>query len=272
MADAPALGRARAYGLLSWMWIRSSMAYRTSFVILLTSSFAITFLDFAAILIMFANVDRLGGFSVSEVAFLYGSTSLALGFADLFGGSLDRVGARVRDGSLDAMLLRPVPTLVQVMADQFAIRRLGRVLQAGLVFGWALATADIGWTWDRVLLVPAMLVFGTAIFLAILVLAGAFQVLATDTAEVGSAFTYGGNTMLQYPLTIFPTEVVRAVTFVVPVAFVNWYPALHVLDRADPLGLPDWVQLASPVAAAVMCGVAAVCWRGALRRYRSTGS
>ena len=37
------------------------------------------------------------------------------------------------------MMVRPVPLLVQVCADEFALRRLARVAQAGLVFGWACA-------------------------------------------------------------------------------------------------------------------------------------
>ena len=52
--------------------------------------------------------------------------------------------------------------------------------------------------------------------------------------------------MTQYPLTIFPKELVATLTFVLPLAFVNWYPCLYLLDRDDPFGLPDWVAFASP--------------------------
>ncbi|NUR28222.1 MAG: transporter, partial [Catenulispora sp.] len=71
---------------------------------------------------------------------------------------------------------------------------------------------------------------------------------------------------------IFGKEIVRAVTFVVPLAFVNYYPALFVLGKPAPLGLPSWIGLLSPLVAAVMVGLAALGWRAGLRRYRSTGS
>ena len=48
---------------------------------------------------------------------------------------MDRLGARVRDGTLDTLLVRPVPVLAQVAADRFALRRLGRITQGGLVLG-----------------------------------------------------------------------------------------------------------------------------------------
>ena len=78
--------------------------------------------------------------------------------------------------------------------------------------------------------------------------------------------------MTQYPLTVYPIEVVRAVTFLLPLAFVNWYPALYLLGREDPFGLPAVLQLLSPVAAAALALVAAVGWRSGVRHYRSTGS
>jgi ABC-2 type transport system permease protein len=115
-------------------------------------------------------------------------------------------------------------------------------------------------------------VCGTAIFVGLFVLGAAFQFVSSDASEVANAFTYGGNAMTQYPLTIYPTEVVKALTFLVPVAFVNWYPALFILDVPDPLGLPDWLRFAAPVAAVVVCSLAALGWRAGVRRYRSTGS
>ena len=46
----------------------------------------------------------------------------------------------------------------------------------------------------------------------------------------------------------------RGVTFVVPLAFVNWLPALYVLGRAYPLGLPEWVAFLPPVVAGGVLG------------------
>ena len=43
---------------------------------------------------------------------------------------------------------------------------------------------------------------------------------------------------MQYPMTIFPRELVRSLTYLLPLAFVNWYPCLFLLGRTDPFGLP----------------------------------
>ena len=98
MADA-----LRAYGLIVAMWVRSTMAYRASFAMTTLGNFAATAFDFVAILLMFSHVDALGGYSLPEIAFLYGTTSTAFGLADLVMGSMDRLGRRVRDGTLDTL-------------------------------------------------------------------------------------------------------------------------------------------------------------------------
>ncbi|MFJ6460216.1 ABC transporter permease [Streptomyces sp. NPDC091387] len=262
----------RAYGLIAAMWLRSTMAYRASFVMTAVGNFAATAFDFVAIMLMFSHVDVLGGYTLAEIALLYGAAGTAFGLADLAMGSMDRLGRRVRDGTLDTLLVRPVPVIAQVAADRFALRRLGRITQGLLVLGYALVTLDIEWTVLKVVMVPLMLLSGAAIFGAVFVVGAAFQFFAQDASEVQNSFTYGGNTLLQYPPTVFAKDLVRGVTFVVPLAFVNWLPALYVLGREYPLGLPQWVAFLPPVVAAGCWAVAGLAWRAGLRSYRSTGS
>ncbi len=262
----------RAYGLIVAMWLRSTMAYRASFVMTAFGNFAATGFDFVAILLMFAHVDALGGYTLPEIALLYGAAATSFGLADLALGSMDRLGRRVRDGTLDTLLVRPVPVLAQVAADRFALRRLGRITQGLLVLGYGLVVLDIAWTPLKVVMIPLMLLSGAAIFGAVFVCGAAFQFFAQDAAEVQNSFTYGGNALLQYPPTVFAKDLVRGVTFVVPLAFVNWLPALYVLGREYPLGLPEWVAFLPPVVAGVCWALAGAAWRAGLRSYRSTGN
>ncbi|MER7954504.1 ABC transporter permease [Streptomyces sp. NPDC096030] len=258
--------------MVAGMWIRSTMTYRASFALTLFTSFCVTFFDFVVILLMFGQVQGLGGFSFAEVAFLYGTAGTSFGIADLTMGSLQRMGRRVRDGSLDMFLMRPAPVLAQVAADKFALRRLGRVAQGLFVLVWALVVLDVEWTAVKVLLLPVMVVSGAVIFAAVMVVGASVLFWAQDAAEVTNAFTYGGNTLLQYPPVIFAQDLVRGVVYVVPLAFVSWLPALYVLGRPAPAGVPSALAFASPLVALVACVLAGWAWRAGLRSYRSTGS
>ncbi|MEV7070043.1 ABC transporter permease [Streptomyces sp. NPDC093990] len=262
----------RAYRLIAGMWVRSAMTYRTSFVVTMCGNLLMTGLDFAGILLMFSQVDSLGGWGLPEIAFLYGLSVTAFGIADLVLGSMDVLGSRIRDGSFDILLVRPAPVLAQIGADRFAVRRLGRIVQGTVVLVWALAAVDVDWSAAKVLLVPVMVVSGAVIFCAVFVAGAAFQIFAQDASEVQNAFTYGGTTLLQYPPTVFGKDFVRGVTFMLPLAFVNWVPASYVLDRPYPLELPQWAAFTPPLVAVVCCALAGLAWRAGLGSYRSTGS
>ncbi|MET9396444.1 ABC transporter permease [Streptomyces sp. BE303] len=273
--DTPAARTAwalRSWWLTAAMWTKAIMSYRASFVLMLGANVVVTFLDFAVVILMFRHTDTLGGWTLAELGFLYGTSTLALGLANLFVGSIDALGERIRAGTLDTMLVRPAPALAQLCAERFSLRRLGRPLQAVAVLGWAVAALDVHWTWDRILLVPVLLICGTLIFAAVFIGFASLQFWWGEAKELQNSFTYGGATLLHYPPTIFAKELVAGVVFGVPLAFVNWLPALRILDKPDPLGLPTAFQFASPLAAALGLAAAGLAWRAGLRAYRGAGS
>jgi ABC-2 type transport system permease protein len=259
-----------AYAAISRLWIRSSMEYPLSFWTMTVGGVLATGIDFIGIWVMFSHLSSYGGFGLREMGFLYGTSGLAIGLADLFVGNVERIGQQVRLGRLDAMMTRPVPLLVQVCADQFQLRRVSRVVQAGAVLGWASWTVD--WTPLRVLVLVGMTVSGGVIFFCLFVSFSCVQFWTSDASEFANAFTYGGCTVLQYPLSVFPRQVALGLTFLLPIAFANWYPSLYILGRHDASSLPRWLEFASPIAAAALVAIAAVVWRGGVRHYTSTGS
>ena len=260
----------RSYWLIALLWIRAAMAYPLSFWTMTVGGVLITFLDFVAIWLMFSHIDTYGGFTLREIALLYGVTSIAFRVADMLVGSVEKIGQKVRSGELDAMMTKPVPVLVQLCADRFELRRLGQIAQAVAVFAWAAPIVE--WTPPRLAVLVMALVSGVVIYFCVFVTFSTIQFWTLDASEFANAFTYGGNTIMQYPMTIFPREVVRSLTYLLPLAFVNWYPCLFLLGLHDPFGAPDWFRFASPLAALALVVVTALVWRQGLRRYRSTGS
>ena len=59
---------------------------------LASSGCLITGVDFVALVVMFSNVDRLGGFGLHEIAFLYGATASGSAWRDLLVGNVERLG------------------------------------------------------------------------------------------------------------------------------------------------------------------------------------
>ena len=262
----------RAYRIIGGARVRSDMQYRVSFVLFTLSQFTITFLDFVAILVVFSNVPSLAGWSLGQVAFLYGLGNFAFGLADLFVGSIEYVQVDIRTGTFDRLLLRPASPLVQVLADRFSLRRLGKVAEGALVFGIGCSAAGIHWNPARIAMTALSVITGATIFSAVWVLTACVCFWWVEAREAQNALTYGGSFMAQYPIGIYGIWLRRLLAYTVPVAFVNYFPATYVLGRHDRLGLPSWTPFVSPAVAAVSVMLAAATWRVADRHNPITGS
>ena len=185
---------------------------------------------------------------------------------------MERLRVYVRTGLFDAVLVRPLSTLGQLVAMDFAPRRVGRVVQGMAIYVVALAVAPVQWSpAGRVLVVLAPLA-GAVFFGAIFVAGATVAFWWIDSGEIANAFTYGGKDVTAYPMTVFGGLFRRLFAYGLGFAFVAYLPALAMLGRSDPLGCPDWLRWCSPLVAAVAAGLAALFWRTGVRHYRSTGS
>lgn len=251
--------------------VRAQWQYRTSFVLETLGVFLISFLDFAAILVIFANVPQLAGWSVAEVALLYGISGVAFGITELVVGHLDNLPQLIRDGNFDLVLIRPRGSLYQVITSDFRLRQAGKLLQATVVLVYALSGVDVDWSAGRVAFLVGTVLSGAAIFAAVWVAMICIVFWAVEGRETVSAFTDGGNFMSQYPINIYERWLRSVIAFVLPMAFISYFPALYVLDKPDPLGAPEWLRFMSPVVAVAAVVVAGFLWRFAVRHYRSAG-
>ncbi len=84
--------------------------------------------------------------------------------------------------------------------------------------------------------------------------------------------SYGGATVGEFPVHLFPRWLRWFFVGVVPAGAVVYLPAMYALDAANPLGVPTWVQVLSPLVCVPVLLAAAAVWRLGLRHYESTGS
>jgi ABC-2 type transport system permease protein len=250
--------------------IRSQLAYPASFGLDLVSQAIGQGIELAAILVIFTQVTTLGGFSAGEVLLIYGLAATAFGLADLFVGQVEALPDYIRTGEFDVMLLRPLGALPQLLSADVQLRRVGRVASGLIVLAFALRGVE--WTPLRVAVAVVAPVSGAVLFGAIWIAANCVSFWLVDGREVANSVTYGSDFATSYPITVYGPWLRRIMCFLVPGAFVAYFPALALTGRPDPLGLPDALRYCSPLVAAAMVGIAALIWRTGVRRYQGTGS
>lgn len=260
------------YARLIGAEIRAQMQYPSSFLLQLAGTFASTGSELVAVLVLFGTFTRLAGWTVAEVALLYALAAISFAVADLLAGQLDAVSGLLRSGGFDRLLLRPAPVILQVVASAFPLRRLGRLAQ-GLV-ALALAQVWLGLRWDaaRGTIFASGIAGGALVYAALMLVGAALCFWTTERTELQNVFTYGGNELARYPLHIYDGWLRTVFLWIVPVGLTIYYPALAILGKPDPLGLPPWTGYLALPAGALSVTIAWLVWRAGMRRYSSTGS
>jgi ABC-2 type transport system permease protein len=118
---------------------------------------------------------------------------ISFALTDLWVGYLDNLGQMIRVGIFDVVLVRPISSLLQVVAGDFAIRRLARLAQAAAVLAYAVINLHIVWSAAKLGMVLAALCSGVAIFSGVWIAGSAIAFWTTNIHEVVNSFTYGGS-------------------------------------------------------------------------------
>lgn len=247
--------------------------YPASALMLTIGQFLATGIEILAVWALFDRFGAVAGWTLGEVALFYGLVNVMFAIADALGRGYDVLGTELlRTGAFDRLLLRPRPLWLQLMAHDLRISRLGRLLQGLMVISYGTTAAGVDWSAGSVAIALFAIAGGVALFLGILVLQGTLAFWTVESLEVANVLTYGGVQAAQYPLSLYARWFRWLLTFIVPLAAVAYFPVLALLDQPDPLGMPRWLGLVSPLAGFVFLAVAFGVWRLGLRRYASTGS
>lgn len=252
--------------------IRSQMQYRASFLLAAFGSFLVSGTEIVGIWALFERFDRLGNWQLAEIAIFYGTIGIAFAIGDALGTGFDRMAGMVRTGEFDRVLLRPRAAVFQVLALELALRRIGRLAQGMLVLFLALWVLDRPFGSVELVLLLITIAGGACLFLGLFVVQGTLTFWTTESLEVVNAFSYGGVTAAQYPITIYADWFRRFFTFVVPLACVSYLPLTLVLGVPDELGVSAPIRAASPLAGALFLLATFGFWSIGVRKYQSTGS
>ncbi|MFC4145853.1 ABC transporter permease [Micromonospora mangrovi] len=265
-------GALAAYRALLGAQARAQASYRVSFVVDLVGNVGATVFDVVTILVLFGVTRELGGFTLREALVMVGLSAFAFATADLLVGSIERLPRYVRTGLFDAVLVRPLAALPQLLLMDLPVRKVSRAAFGLVVLLVAVTSAGIDWTPGRLALLVVAPAAGVVFFGSVFVATATVSFYWVDSGELANAVTYGGRDFTSYPITVYGGWFRGIFAYGLGFAFVSYHPALALLGRADPLGLPSWVGRAAPGVALVAATLAAAAWRVGIRHYRSTGS
>jgi len=268
---ADVLDAVRFYLHMASAAMRSHMQYRATFALRSVIDFGVVISDLAPVWVLARYFGSLEGWRFAELALLYGMVATSWGTVEVVLRGFENFAVYLVRGDLDRLLLRPRGVILQVAAHDFEARKLARIAQGLLVLALACASLRLG---PESLAWVALGVLGGILCFAGLVMLGAALNFFTlgEASELQNILTYGGSAALSYPVSIYADWFRRAITWGVPLAFVNYFPALAALGRTEAAGWPSYLPWLSPLACLLCLGAGLAAFAQGLRRYESAGS
>lgn len=161
------MGYLRLYKKYLQIQIQSIMQYKASFCLTAVGQFLVSFNVFLGVYFMFQRFHEVEGFTYSQVLLCFAITLMEFSLAEAFARGFDTFSTTISNGEFDRIMVRPRNEIFQVLAGRIELTRIGRMLQAVVMFAYGIAKSHVEWTWDKVLTVVFMLLGGTAVFTGI---------------------------------------------------------------------------------------------------------
>jgi len=251
--------------------IRAQMAYRFSFTLELLSQASVSVIDFLMIAILFERFKQLANWTLWEVGLLYGIISICFALAEMVARGFDTFQNLVVRGAFDNMLIRPLGTFYQVFAHEFQLRRVGRLIQGLVVFLIANSHLDISWSLGKLGYLCLALTGGTCFFIGLLVVGATSCFWTVQSIEIINIFTHGGIFMGSYPISIYQRWFRHFFTFIIPLACVNYFPSVFLLNKFEPAGTSRIVVQFAPFIGILFLSITGLFWKWGVSHYQSTG-
>jgi ABC-2 type transport system permease protein len=141
-----------------------------------------------------------------------------------------------------------------------------------LLFVGAARRVHVQWTAWHALFAALSVLGGTLIQASILLVSAAVSFWTIRTTNLRNLIFFNLRRCAGFPLSVYPALLRLLSVYVVPFAFVNYFPAQYLLKKPDGYAFPWIFAYAAPAVGVALFAGALLIWSKGLARYSSAGN
>ena len=170
-------------------------------------------------------------------------------------------------------ILRPRGLLFQLIfsnADWFAA-----VGHGGLgILLFLLSAGKVGVVWNGITIgyYIVTMIGGVLIQGAVFLILATLNIYLLETNSIKELFYWNARKFAGYPISIFHRAIQFVMIYVVPFAFINYFPAQFLLRKEDMAQYPEVYMYLTPFVGVGMYLLAYLFWRKSIKHYKSSGN
>lgn len=254
------------------MKVKEVMEYRLAFINnLLIQLFAYT-VTLININLLLKNVGRLNGWSFSEVLLLWALNVLSYGITGLFIYSgCGQLESFVQSGKFDRYLTKPKSVFWCYMMDHINPVFCLHIMFSIVILIYTFQMNNVELYPLRALQILVLLACAVCIQACVMIVMASFSFWIVKSGNIVNTAVYGLRNFTTYPLSIYGKGLKFVLVFIVPYAFVSYFPALCILDKAGNSYESAFIIL-EPVFTVIFIIITRTFWNLSMKKYSSTGN
>ena len=255
------------------MSVHTRMQYRAESLANTLAVFIRESANIIAIYLALLKFDKINGWNVNEMLFLYSILFLTYAFVVSLFADLRQFSDTIREGRFDRLLVRPRDLLLQLILNNAdLIASVGHGTLGILLFVISAGKVGIHWNFFTILYYIAAIISGVLIQGGIFIIISSLCFYFVETNSIRSIFYWNMRRFAGYPISIYHKLIQVLLIYVVPFAFVNYFPAQFLLRKADMANYHGAYIYIAPFVGVVVYAAAYLFWRMSVKRYYSTGN
>lgn len=251
----------------------SRMQYRVDSLVATLAVFLREATSIIVIYLALIEFDQINNWNVNEMLFLFSLLFLTYGIVVVLFADLRDFSCMIREGRFDRLMVRPRGLLFQLISNNADIlAAFGHGTLGILLFLLSAGRVGIEWNLVRALYYIAAIIGGVLIQGGVFIFFSALSFYFVETNSIRDIFYWNMRKFAGYPISIYHKVIQGIMIYVVPFAFVNYFPAQFMLRKPDMEAYPQIYMYLSPVVGVVIYLLAYGFWRISVKRYTSTGN
>lgn len=253
-------------------FFKAKIEYRFGFWFGILSNMYSYFTTYALFGVITNTFGSIGGWDFSDMTLLYSISLFTYSISGmLLWCAVYHLGETITRGNLDILLTRPMGVLPQLMLQNFGDTFIGQTLVTLAFFLYYLSQNANELSLLKILFLIISTISGILIQSGSMITIGSISFWTYRSEELGGILYYDLRDLTKYPITIYPKFIRFMLTFILPWAFINYYPAALVLGKLGSsfeLGL----SLISPLVGIFVLTLSLKVFKCGLLRYEGVGA
>ncbi len=255
------------------MSIHTRMQYRVDTLVASLAVFVRESANIIVIYLALLKFDKINGWNINEMLFLFSILFLTYAIVVALFADLRDFSRMIREGRFDRLIVRPRGLLFQLILNNADVMAtIGHGTLGILLFVISAGRVGIQWNLPTILYYIGAIIGGVLIQGGIFIIFSALSFYFVETGSIREIFYWNMRKFAGYPISIYNKLIQTIMIYVVPFAFVNYFPAQYLLRKDDMALYNEVYMYLAPVVGAVIYVIAYVFWRVSVKRYTSTGN